>query len=79
MSLDTWAEESFTAAGLTRQTFRKGTGPGVVVVHEVPGITPAVLAFAEEVVAAGFTVVMPMATESSVVYVHDRAIERRPT
>ena len=59
MSLDGWAEESFTAAGLTRQTFRKGTGPGVVVVHEVPGITPAVLAFADEVVAAGFTVVMP--------------------
>jgi dienelactone hydrolase len=31
----------------------------VVVVHEVPGITPKVAAFAEEVVSAGFTVVMP--------------------
>jgi dienelactone hydrolase len=31
----------------------------VVVVHEVPGITPKVAAFAEEVVASGFTVVMP--------------------
>ena len=37
----------------------RGTGPGVVVVHEIPGITPAVAAFADEVVAAGFTVVMP--------------------
>jgi dienelactone hydrolase len=31
----------------------------VVVVHEIPGITPNVQAFAEEVVDAGFTVVMP--------------------
>jgi dienelactone hydrolase len=31
----------------------------VVVIHEVPGITPAVIAFAEEVVARGFTVVLP--------------------
>jgi hypothetical protein len=40
--------------------YRKGTGPGVVVVHEIPGITPKVLQFAEEVVAAGFTVAMPL-------------------
>jgi dienelactone hydrolase len=31
----------------------------VIVVHEIPGITPKVLEFAEEVVAAGFTVLMP--------------------
>jgi hypothetical protein len=30
------------------------------VVHEIPGITPKVLHFAEEVVAAGFTVAMPL-------------------
>jgi dienelactone hydrolase len=30
-----------------------------VIVHEVPGITPNVIAFANEVVDAGFTVVMP--------------------
>jgi dienelactone hydrolase len=29
------------------------------VIHEVPGITPKVITFAEEVVARGFTVVMP--------------------
>ena len=34
-------------------------GPGVVLVHEIPGITPKVEAFADEVVDAGFTVVMP--------------------
>ena len=54
-----WEPGSFTAAGITHSTFRKGTGPGVVVVHEIPGITPLVTKFADEVVDAGFTVVMP--------------------
>lgn len=54
-----WQQGSFTAAGLTRDTFRRGTGPGVVVIHEIPGITPKVAAFANDVVDAGFTVVMP--------------------
>jgi len=54
-----WTKGSFTAAGLTRTTYRRGTGPGVVVVHEIPGITPAVVGFANDVVDAGFTVIMP--------------------
>jgi len=58
--LQGWKRGSFTAAGFTRETWRRGSGPGVVVVHEIPGITPGVLRFAEEVVAAGFTVVMPL-------------------
>jgi dienelactone hydrolase len=57
--LDGWVRSSFSAGGITRDLYRKGSGRGVVVVHEIPGITPAVAAFAEEVVAAGFTVVMP--------------------
>ena len=54
-----WERSEFTAAGFTREVYRRGTGPGVVVVHEIPGITPAVAAFANDVVAAGFTVLMP--------------------
>lgn len=57
--LSGWTKDSFTAAGLTRDTYRRGTGPGVVVVHEIPGITPKVTQFANDVVDAGFTVVMP--------------------
>lgn len=59
MALDGWSKGSFTAATLTRDTYRKGTGPVVIVVHEIPGITPAVERFANDVVSAGFTVVMP--------------------
>jgi dienelactone hydrolase len=57
--LDRWARDEFTAADLTFPTFRRGAGPGVVVIHEIPGITPLVTRFADEVVDAGFTVVMP--------------------
>jgi dienelactone hydrolase len=59
MSLTTWEKSTFTSATITRDTYRKGTGPVVIVVHEIPGITPAVERFADDVVAAGFTVVMP--------------------
>jgi dienelactone hydrolase len=58
-TLPGWDRSSFTAAAITHDVFRRGTGPGVVVVHEVPGITPRVARFANEVVDAGFTVVMP--------------------
>lgn len=57
--LDSWTSGSHTADGVTHPTYRKGSGPGVIVIHELPGITPEVIAFAEEVVARGFTVVLP--------------------
>jgi dienelactone hydrolase len=55
-----WERSSFTAAGYTRDVYRRGTGPGIIVVHEIPGITPKVTQFANEVVDAGFTVLMPL-------------------
>ena len=55
-----WTKDSFTAAGITHTTYQRGSGPGVVIVHEIPGITPTVERFANDVVDAGFTVVMPL-------------------
>ncbi len=55
-----WTKDEFTSAGITHTTYQRGRGPGVVIVHEIPGITPAVATFANEVVDAGFTVVMPL-------------------
>jgi len=60
VTLAGWDESTFTYDGRTYPTYRKGSGPGVVVIHEIPGITPNVEKFANEVVDAGFTVVMPM-------------------
>ena len=57
--LDSWTTGQHTAGGVTHPTYRKGTGPGVIVIHEIPGLTPKVVGFAEEVVDAGFTVVLP--------------------
>ncbi len=59
-SLDGWTAGTHSFDGTTHPTYRKGSGPGVVVVHEIPGLTDAVAAFGDEVVAAGFTVVMPV-------------------
>jgi dienelactone hydrolase len=55
-----WDESTFTYDGKTLPTFRQGTGPGVVLIHEIPTITPKVERFAQDVVDSGFTVVMPL-------------------
>lgn len=57
--LDAFEESAFTADGITHPVLRSGDGPGVVIVHEIPGITPSVAAFAERVVDAGFHVALP--------------------
>ena len=43
MSLAGFAESAFTSEGVTRTLYRRGGGPGVVIVHEIPGITPEVV------------------------------------
>ncbi|MEM9615674.1 MAG: dienelactone hydrolase family protein [Actinomycetota bacterium] len=48
-----------TYDGNARAVYTKGEGPGVLVMAEVPGITPSVADFARRVADAGFTAVMP--------------------
>lgn len=54
-----FVSESFTEGGVTRTIYRKGSGPAVVVMTEIPGITPQVANFARRVAAIGCTAVMP--------------------
>ncbi|MGH0030556.1 MAG: dienelactone hydrolase family protein [Myxococcota bacterium] len=49
----------FSDAGVTRPVYRRGSGPGVVVMHEIPGITPEVAGFATRVADEGFSVYLP--------------------
>jgi dienelactone hydrolase len=59
MALPGFTESTFTHEGVTRVVYRRGAGPGVVIMPEIPGITPPTAAFAERVAAAGFTVFVP--------------------
>ncbi|WP_426043760.1 dienelactone hydrolase family protein [Caulobacter sp. DWR3-1-2] len=43
----------------TRPVYRIGSGPAVIVIHEIPGLHPGVLQFARDVAAEGMTVFCP--------------------
>jgi len=60
-SLDTFERFDFTDPDgrWTRPVYRKGSGPAVIVIHEMPGLHPLVLRFASRVAAAGMTVYCP--------------------
>jgi dienelactone hydrolase len=45
--------------GVTKQVYVSGTGPAVIVMTEMPGISPQVARFARWVRDAGFTIFMP--------------------
>jgi dienelactone hydrolase len=59
ISIEGFACSDFTHDGTTRAVYRAGAGPAVIVMHELPGLHPGVLAFARRVIAAGFTVYAP--------------------
>ena len=43
----------------TRPVYRRGTGPAVIIIHEMPGLHPLVIRFADRVAAAGMTAFCP--------------------
>jgi dienelactone hydrolase len=57
--LESFQKTTFTHGGKTRDVYKKGTGPAVIVISEMPGITPGVLEFADRVVDIGCTAVLP--------------------
>ncbi|MAT04326.1 MAG: dienelactone hydrolase [Acidimicrobiaceae bacterium] len=54
-----FTSRDFEALGKRRTVFEIGDGPAVIVITEMPGITPAVADFARRVAAIGCTAVMP--------------------
>ena len=50
---------AFTDGPWTRAVYRRGSGPAVVVIHEIPGLHPLVIRFADRVAEAGMTVFLP--------------------
>jgi dienelactone hydrolase len=57
--LEGYSKGTFTAEGKTRDVFRTGRGPAVIVIAEIPGITPAVADFGRRVAEIGCTAVLP--------------------
>ena len=49
----------FTHQGRSHQVYRAGSGPAVIVIHEIPGIHPGMLAFAQRLLGAGYSVYLP--------------------
>ena len=59
MPLSDYTLTDFTAGPFTRPVYRRGTGPAVVVIHEIPGLHPQVIEFADRLVDGGMTVLCP--------------------
>lgn len=59
MAIAGFDEQEFTHEGVTKTVYRKGKGPGVIVITEVPGIHPGVIDFANLLAAQGFSVALP--------------------
>src|SRR4051794_11952327 len=66
-NLADFTQETFSHDGVSRQVYRlraapsagRGAGRGVVLLHEVPGITPEAARLARLLAEAGFSVLMP--------------------
>jgi dienelactone hydrolase len=54
-----WTCGPFTGGGYTHDVYRRGQGPGVVLIPELPGIHPGVLGLGNHLVDNGFTVAIP--------------------
>ena len=57
--LDDFEKRKVTLLGKTKTVYVAGSGPAVIVMSEIPGITPYVARFARWVRDAGLTVYMP--------------------
>jgi dienelactone hydrolase len=57
--LSGWSVAPFTGGGYTHDVYRKGAGPGVVLIPELPGVHPGVLGLGNHLVDNGFSVAIP--------------------
>jgi dienelactone hydrolase len=60
MDLDGFERFEFERDGKTKPVYRRGRGPGVILMHELPGMVPECIDLARAIAAAGYTVFMPL-------------------
>jgi len=59
VDIDGFTRRTEQHGGRTHDVYQAGSGPAVIVIHEIPGLHPGVIAFARKVIDAGFTVYLP--------------------
>ncbi|MCI0599684.1 MAG: dienelactone hydrolase family protein [Beijerinckiaceae bacterium] len=57
--LGRYAAFGFMHGTRTRTVYRRGNGPAVIIMHEIPGLHPMVVRFADRVAEAGMTGYLP--------------------
>ncbi|MEQ1919110.1 MAG: dienelactone hydrolase family protein [Elusimicrobiota bacterium] len=60
MELPGYERFDFTAGGVLKPVYRAGSGPGVVLIHELPGMVPECVELGRKIAAEGYTVYMPL-------------------
>lgn len=60
MALTDYDARSYTFEGKTRSVFVRGNGPAIIVMHELPGMTPECLALGDRLASRGFSVYLPL-------------------
>lgn len=58
-ALSAFTKFDFEHGGRRYPVYRRGAGPAVIVIHEMPGLSPPVIRFADRVAEAGMTVFCP--------------------
>ena len=58
-ALKNYQKFAFAAGPYARDVYKRGAGPAVVVIHEIPGLHPLVIRFADRLVEAGMTAYLP--------------------
>src|SRR5215475_1976257 len=59
IDIDGFVRRTEEHGGRTHDVYQAGSGPAVIVIHEIPGLHAGVVDFARRLVDAGFTAVMP--------------------
>jgi dienelactone hydrolase len=58
-TLDRYERFNFQHGPWTRTVYKRGAGPAVIIIHEIPGLNPLVVRFADRVADARMTVYLP--------------------
>ncbi len=60
MPLADYESYALDAEGIRHDVFHRGSGPVVIILHEIPGLSPITFTLGDKLVEKGFTVVLPL-------------------